>query len=69
MARRPEVRKMDLERAAEAAERFTAIGLKPARITFSHEGFALDFTARPDRLQDEIDAALAAFERDHHGDD
>lgn len=69
MAKRPGVRQSDLERAAEAAARFLAIGMKPVRIVFGHQGgFAFDFVEKPTTPHDEIDAALNEFEA-AHGDD
>jgi hypothetical protein len=66
MAKRPGVRQSDLDRAAEAAARFCALGMKPTRVAFGHQGgFILDFSEKAVAVNDNIDAALSAFEAEH----
>jgi len=67
MGKRPSVRQSDLERAADAVERFKLLGMRPGRVEFGHQGgFTVIFDdGKPKAADDELDAVLAAFEAAH----
>lgn len=66
MAKRPAVRKSDLNAALAAS---MALGLRPRSIRFHSDGaFTFDFDAKPAPANDDLDDELAAFEA-RHGED
>lgn len=63
MSRRPGVRKSDLNAALTAA---LALGLRPRATRFHSDGsFTLDFEDTPAPVNDDVEAALQAFEAKH----
>lgn len=65
MGKRLQVRQCDLDAAAEAAARFSRLGMSPRRVSFGQAGgFVLDFTDPP-APADDLDAELAEFKARH----
>lgn len=63
MARRPAIRKSDLNAAWAAA---LALGLRPRSTRFhSDGGFSIEFDDKPTHANDDLDDELAAFEARH----